>query len=74
MTSTRQHFDEMYVRRALIKACADAGGDDRFAAGRKLHPDCLALMKRGDLLIPDRVLRTLGFMRVTRYVREDRRS
>jgi hypothetical protein len=67
---TLRLYDETEVRRALNNAVRDAGGTDAFAAAHKLNPAVVEIVRTRDGIFSARLLRALGFMRVTRYVKQ----
>jgi hypothetical protein len=61
-------YDETDVRRALIKACDEAGGTTAFADKHGLDPIAIAISRDGGGF-SNRLLEILDFDRVSRFVR-----
>lgn len=63
-------FDELEVRRELNRQVAAAGGSEIFAATHKISSDYVVNVLTNQSTPDFAICRALGFMRVTRYVRE----
>lgn len=66
---TLRLYDESEVRRALIRACVEAGGDLAFARRHGISARVVTLVRNGEGVMTARLCRALGFMRVSRFVR-----
>jgi len=61
-------YDEMVVRRRLLTHCQLMGGVEGFARHHGLNPIYVREALRGQTMLSFKLLRALGYERVTRYV------